>query len=294
MPFPYLGEDLELNQTTRAEAPGSFVRLADGITHYEMAGPADAPVIVLVHGFSVPYFIYDPTFEFLSASGFRVLRYDLFGRGWSDRPRLPNEIGLFIRQLHDLIEALQLRTPLTLTGLSMGGPITASFTVAHPGIVAANIFIDPVGTHAINYGALGALTLPLIGELVFGLLAGERMVKNIASDFFDPSWVQEFQERYRVQMRYSGFRRSILSTLRGRMLSGFPETYRDLGRLAKPTLLLWGREDQTVPFTDSMDLRALLPHCEFHAFEGSGHIPHYEKPAEVNPILLEFLERTKP
>jgi pimeloyl-ACP methyl ester carboxylesterase len=32
-----------------------------------------------------------------------------------------------------------------------------------------------------------------------------------------------------------------------------------------------------------------MPNVQFHAIEQAGHIPHYEKPAQVNPILLEFL-----
>jgi pimeloyl-ACP methyl ester carboxylesterase len=57
----------------------------------------------------------------------------------------------------------------------------------------------------------------------------------------------------------------------------------------KRVMLLWGRNDMTVPFEHSLDLRAALPNVEFHAIDDCGHIPHYEKPAEVNPILLKFL-----
>jgi len=46
-----------------------------------------------------------------------------------------------------------------------------------------------------------------------------------------------------------------------------------------------------VPFEQSDDLRAAIPHVQFHAFENCGHIPHYEKPEVVNPILLEFLRQ---
>ncbi len=291
MPFPYRGEDRELNETTRAEAPGSYARLPDGMTHYELSGPAEAPVVVLVHGFSVPGFIYDPTFEYLCASGFRVLRYDLFGRGWSDRPALPNNMDLFVRQLHDLLDALGMNKPVTLTGLSMGGPITASFTEKYSQAVAANILIDPSGTYPIRLGILGLLSLPLAGELVLGLLAGEPLVRSIASDFFDPAQVEQFQERYRVQMRFGGFRRSILSTIRNHMLGDFSGAYRAMGRLGKPTLLLWGRNDRTVPLAHSADLVRLIPQCEFKVIEGSSHIPHYEKPEEVNPLLSDFLHR---
>ena len=136
MPFPYLGENIKLNATTRATASGSFVELTDGVTHYELGGPEDGAAVVLIHGFMVPYFIYDPTFDFLTNSGFRVLRYDLFGRGWSDRPRLPYNVDFYVRQLRDLLDALWLPTPLSLVGLSLGGIISAAFSVRCPGCVA--------------------------------------------------------------------------------------------------------------------------------------------------------------
>jgi pimeloyl-ACP methyl ester carboxylesterase len=44
-----------------------------------------------------------------------------------------------------------------------------------------------------------------------------------------------------------------------------------------------------VPFAFSKDILADIPHAEFHPIEDSGHIPHYEKPGIVNPILFKFL-----
>ncbi|MBI5294322.1 MAG: alpha/beta hydrolase [Chloroflexi bacterium] len=304
MPFPYLGETHELNETTRASADGSFASLPDGITHYELGSPyaslpdgenrptepvkANRPSVVLVHGFSVPYYIFDPTFSHLTRAGFRVLRYDLFGRGWSDRPQVKYNLDLFVRQLRDLLDALDMRAPVSLVGLSMGGAISAAFTVRHPERVACNIFIDPAGVRAVNLRGLRLLRLPLLGELALGF-GGERMVKNAASAFFDPQTIQEFQARYRVQMRFAGFRRAILSSMRNGMLGDFSETYRQLGALGKPVRLFWGRQDTTVPFAHSADLLKLIPQATLHAFDQCGHIPHYERPAEFNPLLAEFL-----
>jgi len=289
MPFPFLGEEQQLNETTRASADGSFVRLPDGVTHYELVGPPSGSPVVLIHGFSVPYFIFDPTFDFLTASGFRVLRYDLFGRGWSDRPQLPYKIDLFVRQLRDLLDALNFTSPVALVGLSMGGPISARFTVLHPERVSRNVLIDPSGTHPVRLGGLRLLTLPLVGELLLGLFGREGFVKMVASDFFDPAWVDHFQAQYLPQIRFKGFRRAILSTIRGDALGDFSDTYHSLGALGKSTLLIWGRQDKTVLFTQSADLMKLLPYARFHPIEGVGHIPHYERPTEVNRILLEFL-----
>jgi pimeloyl-ACP methyl ester carboxylesterase len=92
-------------------------------------------------------------------------------------------------------------------------------------------------------------------------------------------------------MQYKGFKRAILSTMRNDMLESFYETYERIGKLKKATLLFWGKEDKTVPFENSGLLMKALPHAEFHAIENCGHIPHYEKPEIINPILLEFLSK---
>lgn len=291
MPFPYLDETKELNEQTRAELGGSYIALTDGVTHYEIGGPEGGVPVVLVHGFSVPFFIYDPTFEFLTQSGFRVLRYDLFGRGFSDRPNVRYDIHLFVKQLKDLLGALGIEKA-DLTGLSMGGPITASFIADYPRYARKHVLIDPAGAKPVQLPkALRAAKLPGLGELLIGLFGSARMVKSIASDIFDPALVEMFQSKYKVQMRYAGFKRAILSTLRSGMLDSFLETYKKIGALKKPTLILWGENDATTPFTDHPRILNALPHAEFHAVKDCSHIPHYEKPEIVNPLLLEFLSR---
>src|SRR5262245_18214081 len=75
-----------IDAAARRTAPGKFVRLTDGTTHYDVAGPDSGRPIVLVHGFSVPYYIWDSTAKALATAGHRVIRYDEYGRGFSDRP----------------------------------------------------------------------------------------------------------------------------------------------------------------------------------------------------------------
>jgi pimeloyl-ACP methyl ester carboxylesterase len=291
MPFPYLDEIKELDETARQQAGGSFIALTDGVTHYELGGPEDGKPVVLVHGFSTPYFIFDNTFEFLVNSGFRVLRYDLFGRGYSDRPRVDYNIHLFVRQLKNLVDALGLKQ-INLAGLSMGGAITASFISEYPDYVNKYMLIDPAGAKQVSLPwFLEALKMPVVGELALGLLGSASMLKGIASDMFDPESVKHFQAQYKVQMQYKGFKRAILSTMRNEMLESFYETYVRVGNLQKPTLLFWGMNDTTVPFEYSKTILKAMPHAKFHAIENCGHIPHYEKPEIVNPILLEFLSK---
>ena len=288
--FPYLGETEELNEATRANAPGSFVQLSDGYTHYELGGLENGQPVVLVHGFSVPYFIWDPTFAFLTESGFRVLRYDLFGRGFSDRPKLQYNIDLFWVQLKEILDTLGCEK-INLMCLSMGGAISASFTARYPKRVNKLVLVDPAGARPVTISRmLKAATTPGFGELALGLFGRGQMVKGIESDFYDPAHVKEFVNKYMVQLKYKGFMRAILSTMRNGTLGDFSSTYRKIGKLGTPTLLFWGKNDRTVPFAHSDDIRAAIPQIQFHAVENCGHIPHYEKPDEVNPLLLEFLK----
>ncbi len=296
--FPYFGETEELDETARTSAPGSFVRLSDGYTHYELGSPplptgegigARVPV-VLVHGFSVPYFIWDPTFDFLTGSGFCVLRYDLFGRGYSDRPRARYDIDMFCKQLRELLDILGFEL-VDLIGLSMGGPIMASFTTRYSETVRKLVLVDPAGVRAVTVSTvIQGVFAPGFGELAFGLAGRGLLMRGVRSDFHDPGQVKAFAEKYMVQMKYKGFMRAILATIRNGMLGDFSSTYRRIGELGLPTLLLWGRQDKTVPFAHSDDLCAAIPQAELHAFEHCGHIPHLEKPEEVNPLLLEFLQ----
>src|SRR5262249_33657989 len=113
-------EQRPLDQAVRAAMPGQFARLSDGYTHYELGWPVDGRVVVLAAGFSVPYYIWDPTFAALTAAGFRVLRYDYYGRGYSDRPLIPFDDEMYVRQLNDLLTAVNISGPVDLVGISFG------------------------------------------------------------------------------------------------------------------------------------------------------------------------------
>lgn len=289
--FIYRGETKTLDDATRETASsGVYIKLSQGTTHIELGGAASGRPVVLIHGFSVPYFIWDPTFSGLASAGFRVLRYDLFGRGLSDRPVTKYDLNLFVRQLSDLLDGLKFQK-VDLIGLSMGGAIASAFTVQSPRKVNRLVLIDPVGVAPMPLSALyRAAILPGISELILGLAGTESILGGLASDFFDPTHIKLFKDQYLKQMQIKGFKRAILSTVRNKTVDGFPKVYEQLGRLdAIPKLLLWGRNDQTLPLVQSDQLRKLLPNTEFHVMDDCGHIPHYERPEMVNPILINFL-----
>ncbi|NQS91676.1 MAG: alpha/beta hydrolase, partial [Chloroflexi bacterium] len=116
-------ENRELDQEARKEAGGEFVELAEGWVNYHVDGLDTGPLVVLVPGFSVPSYIWEPTIQALQDGGYQTLSYDLYGRGFSDRPDVVYDLELFTTQLDQLLSTLKKDDPLFLVGLSMGGPI---------------------------------------------------------------------------------------------------------------------------------------------------------------------------
>ena len=282
---------MELDMATRNRQTGSYIQLSDGITHYEMDGPRSGGAVVLISGFSVPCFIFDPTFAFLRDAGFRVLRYDHFGRGFSDRPRsLRHDLPTFARQLTELLAGLGIRTA-SLVGLSMGGLIAAAAALWQPEAVQRLVLIDPVGGAPMPLSVgLRLAKLPLLGELMLTALGQPVLVRAIAADFANPKLAEALAPRFSEQIRFRGSRAALLSTLRSGMLESATDVYEAVGRQGKPVLILWGTQDRTVPFSHSEVVRRAIPQGSFHAIQGSGHLPHYERPSVVNPILKAFLQ----
>ncbi|MGC9395884.1 MAG: alpha/beta fold hydrolase [Anaerolineae bacterium] len=286
--YRFRGETQVLDGDARASAPGQFIQLTDGFTHYELAGPSDKTTVVLIHGFSVPLFLWDPTFAGLADAGFRVLRYDLFGRGYSDRPDLTYNQALFDRQLGELLDALGFTAPVNLVGLSMGGAIAVGFTAQHPERVRKLALLAPAGFPTPASRTFWMLRPPGLGEWLFDLFGEKLIVGGLAKDFRAPEKVQELEAQYRVQMQYQGFKRALLSTLQHGPIGTMADAYQVVGKQACPVLLIWGRDDQTVPFVLNEKVRAAIPRTEFHPIDNAGHAVHYEKPDIVNPLLATF------
>ncbi|WP_374951713.1 alpha/beta fold hydrolase [Mucilaginibacter sp.] len=269
-------------QVRKSVTTGSFITLSLGQTHYELDGQDTGKVVVLLHGFSVPYYIWDGTFEYLVENGFKVLRYDMYGRGYSDRPDVLYNKKLYEDQLIELIEQLHLKKPVNLVGVSFGGTLATDFTVDNPGMVDKVVLIDP------GYSRTKTRVPQFIPEFKEAITADSRANSQI-NDFIYADLHPEWISRYLPQMEYKGFRHALVSTNYNYHYNG-RESSAALNATHKPVLLVWGKEDQTVPFKYSDSIRSVLK-TQFLPIEDAAHLPHLEKPEIVNPAIVTFVRK---
>ncbi len=281
-------ERATLDAAARAAAPGRFVETSVGATHYELAGPDSGRTVVLVHGFSVPSYIWDSTFIALAANGYRVLRYDLIGRGWSERADVAYDPPTHDAQLTELLDSLGIAGPVDIAGLSFGGLVAAWFAAQHPTRVRTLVLVDPVS----RARALpDVLSMPVVGNFIWQTTVVPTMPAGQPTDFLHPERFPDWEARYRPQMRYRGFGRALRRAGLASARVDFPALYGTIASNGTPVLLLWGRQDQTTPFERHTDVTARIPQAEFVPVDSSGHLPHLEQTALVNARLLAFLQR---
>jgi pimeloyl-ACP methyl ester carboxylesterase len=278
-----------IDDAARTKAPGHFVRLADGVTHYETAGPDTGRVVVLAAAFSVPAYLSDSLYHGLADSGFRVIRFDYFGRGWSDRPKTTYGLDLFARQLAGLLDSLRVTTAVDLAGLSFGAAIVTNFADRYPERVRSLIYLDPV----FNTGRqLRPEERSAFSWDVYMVFRGgsDAMATGQLDDFLHPERHPEWPVRFRVQQQFKGTREALRRTRVAVAVAPHQDQQiRKLGRDSRPVLVLWGRQDQVAPISGSKTLLAAMPRATFIPVDSAGHLPHLEQPAFVVGAVVRFL-----
>ena len=281
-----------LDDAARAGAPGRFIRLDDGVTHYEVAGPDTGRVVLLAAAFSVPAYIWDPLYQQLADAGFRVIRFDYYGRGWSERIDAEYDHDLFVRQMAGLLDSLGVRTPVAVAGLSYGAAMVTSFADRHPERVRALVYVDPVFN---NRRPLPPRERSRLAWNVYMVMQGGSgaMAESQLEDFLQPELHPDWVERYRVQQQFEGTREAWRRTRAA--IAEAPdqmEQLRHVGEDPRPVLIVWGRQDPGVSREDIEAAMGALPRAALVPIDSAAHLPHIEQPKVVGPAVLRFLVGT--
>jgi pimeloyl-ACP methyl ester carboxylesterase len=245
--------------------------------HYLAEGPAQGPVVVLVHGLGGRAEDWAMLAPYLAKAGFRVYMPDLPGYGRSERPAefsysVRDEAGAVV----GFMDALGLKQ-VDLGGWSMGGWIVQIVAQTHPERVSRLMLFDSAGLYwkpdwdtnlfiprtAAELDQLEALLMP----------HPARIPGFVARDI----------------LRLSEGRAWIIHRALDTMLTGKDTTDSLLPELKMPVLILWGKEDRITPLALGQKMHVLVPQSELDVFNGCGHLAPQQCAAEMGPRMVEFV-----
>ncbi|MFD1344506.1 alpha/beta fold hydrolase [Litorisediminicola beolgyonensis] len=237
-----------VDDVVRASAPGEFADLSLGRVHYRWLGRPRGPVAICVHGLTTPSFVWEGLVPHLERMGFRVLLYDLYGRGYSSRPEGAQTPEMFTRQLSELLAALGLDEDLTLIGYSMGGVIASRFTAAYPGRVRQLMLVAPADMGIeVSRATRIARDVPVLGDWLFHMAFPRQFRASLARQQALEVSVEDLGDRQAGELMKRGYLRAVLSSLRHSLRRPLEQAHRQIAQAGVPVLAVWGDADETVP-----------------------------------------------
>jgi pimeloyl-ACP methyl ester carboxylesterase len=247
--------------------------------HYLVDGPANGPVVVLIHGLGARAEDWSNLAPYFVNAGFRVYIPDLPGYGRSEKPAnfsysVPDEARVVV----SFIDALGLKQ-VDLGGWSMGGWIVQIVAHDHPERINRLMLFDSAGLNLKPAWDTRLFTpatksdLDQLETLLFihTIKATDFVTRDILRNSNQNAWI---------------IRRAMDS-----MLAGHDVTDNLLPQLKMPVLIVWGDQDRIVPLREGQQMHALIPDSTLEVIPGCGHMAPEQCPSRIAPQMLQFLQQ---
>jgi pimeloyl-ACP methyl ester carboxylesterase len=269
-------------QDRQTMPPEKTIPIFGQTIHYWDVG--SGPVVVLLHGLG------SSKEDWLAVVGplsknHRLLIPDQIGFGHSDKPLVSYSVQIFVDFLDEFLRQMKVEKA-SLVGESLGGWVSALYVTEISGTDRVSVVDKLVLADAAGLKQKGP-----IPDFNTSLQSSGRLLKSL---FYDSSWINDERIRQSFAHRLAandGY--TIQSFLNNPALAS--ELLDDkLSQIRVPTLVVWGKQDQLVPFSSGEKYAAGIPGARLVAFDKCGHIPKAEKTAEFVSAVIAFLDAPAP
>jgi pimeloyl-ACP methyl ester carboxylesterase len=252
----------------------------------------EGPPLIFVHGLAGSWQNWLEQLPVFAADH-RVIALDLPGFGYSPMPAEKISISGYARTIGELCDVLDIAAA-ALVGNSMGGFISAELAICDPARVDRLVLVSAAGISIENQSyPTGAM------HRIEGFLAAYTAWVASKSEFVSRRSRLRQATLYSV-MRHPGRLPAPLAAeqLRGSGKPGFIDALEALtsypirerlGKIACPSLVVWGDSDRLVPTRDADVFERLIPGARKVIFEDTGHVAMLERPERFNQVLADFL-----
>jgi 2-hydroxy-6-oxonona-2,4-dienedioate hydrolase len=248
-----------------------IVETDEGSTHVLIAGPSDAPPLVVLHGALATSAHILPELGDL-VTRHRVYAIDVIGQSVMSADKRIDVAGdAYGRWLTNVCKALELKDGITLFGVSWGGFVSIRAACVAPELVKALILFVPAGVVSGSFwSGFVKLGWPM---LMYRFSPNEKRLARVAEAMLsspDDRWTKYFGEAllaYKLDMRVPPLTK-----------------VEDTSAIKAPVLVFGADDDVSFPGA-ALTTRAkeLFPHAEIELLENCKHCP---------PTTAEFRAKT--
>jgi 3-oxoadipate enol-lactonase len=250
--------------------------------NYRLSGQG-RPVL-LIHGYPFNSRLWQPQLDGLSDSA-RLIAPDLRGHGDSEAVACLYRMSLLADDCAALLDALEIREPVVVNGLSMGGYIAMAFARRYPGRLAGLVLTATRSAADSETGRTGRdQTAQQAREQ-----GVDSIVETMLPKLFAPANFQlhpDLVEQVRAIMSSTSLE-GVLGDLMG--MKTRPDSTASLAQINVPALILHGEEDQIIPQAEAIAMHSVLPAARLEIIPGAGHLLNLEQPEIYNQLLRDFI-----
>lgn len=257
--------------------------------HYHEAGEGDP--LIMIHGGGPGaggWTNYHKNIEALAARR-RVILPDLVGFGESGKQPVTDTLFNFHAGFIQRFMAVLEIPSADFVGNSLGGGIVLRLLLSHPDLVGSVVLMGPGGSFPI-FSSWPTLGLRLGMEYYQGDgPSPDKLRRLLQMMVWDQSLITDelVDTRYRASIDSETTRNPPL--VKGGKLNDEVIWREDLSAVENRVLILWGRDDDIIPFDSALVLLRQLPNAELHVIPKCGHWVMWERPELFNRAVLSFL-----
>ena len=250
--------------------------------HHVLAGPEDAPVVVLGSSLGTDLHMWDAQIQSLSTR-WRVLAFDTRGHGRSPDAEGPTTVDLLTDDVLALLDRLGIGA-FAYCGLSLGGAIGQVLAARVPDRVRALVLCCTSARFCDAAEAWHERAARVRSEGMAWLVEASR------ERWFTAGFTE----------RAPGEASRLLSMLTATSAEGYAVCCDALAafdgrpllpRVTAPTLVVAGEHDPATPVEMAEELASSIKHADLVVVPGAAHLASAERPDEVTAAIAAHLER---
>lgn len=252
-------ETVPIETLRQQEGISNVADLSNGKTRYQFDGPQNGDLVFLIHGGREPGWTWDEVAPLLHEAGYRTLRYDMFGRGYSDRPQDgAYDQAFFEHQALELLEELEITQPIHIVGYSFGAAIAARVTNARSSQIRSLSLLAP---RYIAYPVPAVVRVPILGDVLIRYYVKPNALEEVRQFFQEAKLKKKYASRVGTPKNVVGNARAFSQFVLSDALSGTQEIYQQLKNAHVPVLIVSGDKDRSITSQHIEGVMSHVPHA---------------------------------